>query len=83
MKSVRWSASPVPTLGIFHGNGASWRQKNGTLREHFVGERCELWGHSTSKEREKINEHANVGLGCVEAIEVKKFHGELSDRRVA
>ena len=83
MKSVRWSASPVPTLGIFHGNGASWRLKNHTLWEHFVGERCEFGGHSTSKEREKIKEHTNIGMGCVEAVEMENFHDELGDRRVA
>ena len=73
----------MPTLGIFHGQGASWRHKNGTLREHFVGERCAYGGHSTSKEREKIKEHANIGMGCVEAIEMENLHGELGDRRVA
>ena len=73
----------MPRLGIFHGNGASRRHKNGTLREHFVREECELWGHSTPKEREKINEHANIEMGCVEAIELENSHGEFGDRRVA
>ena len=73
----------MPTLGIFHGNGASRRHKNGTLREHFVREMCELWGHSTPKEREKIGEHANIEMGCVEALGMENSHGELSGRRVA
>ena len=82
MKSVRWSASPVPTLGIFHGHGASWRHKNATLQEHFVGGMCEYGGHSTPKEREKINEHANIEMGCVRVVSWENNHGEFGDRGV-
>ena len=49
-----------------------------------------LWGKDASmgvitdsKEREKIKEHTNIGMGCVEAIDMENSHGELGDRRVA